>query len=326
MRLQPIYTQDAFQQVLGFMVRQGAFIERTVAKIRYPEFQYSQLIPVDTSADEWTKSITYFSLDQSGAADWFEANSTDMRLADVVRAQHESTVSMAGIGYRYNYAELAEAMRMGINLTAEKAASAKRGYEQMVDSVAIVGDTAKNMAGLINYPGITTVAAAYVGAGGGGTSPEWNDKTPAQIIADINTLLSGIYLGSNTVEMADTLLLPHEVFQLLSEMQMTGIQSTVMEWIKRTNVYTTQTGQQLMIRAVRQLSTAGAGGSGRVIAYRRDPDVLKMHIPMTHRFLPVWQTGPLIYDVPGIFRLGGLEIRRPYSVRYMDYVIAPGYE
>jgi hypothetical protein len=48
-----------------------------------------------------------------------------------------------------------------------------------------------------------------------------------------------------------------------------------------------------------------------MIAYRRDPQVIKMHIPMTHRFLPVWQTGPLVFDVPGIFRLAGLEVRRP---------------
>ena len=57
-----------------------------------------------------------------------------------------------------------------------------------------------------------------------------------------------------------------------------------------------------------------------MIAYARDPEVLKMHIPMTHKFLPVWQTGPLVFDVPGIFRLAGLEIRRPGAVRYMDGV------
>jgi hypothetical protein len=47
-----------------------------------------------------------------------------------------------------------------------------------------------------------------------------------------------------------------------------------------------------------------------------------MHIPMIHRFLPVWQTGPITFDIPGIFRLGGLEIRRPGSVRYVDGITA----
>jgi len=46
--------------------------------------------------------------------------------------------------------------------------------------------------------------------------------------------------------------------------------------------------------------------------------VLKMHIPMPFRFLPAWQTGPMKFDVPGIFRVGGVDIRRPKAVRYLD--------
>jgi hypothetical protein len=30
------------------------------------------------------------------------------------------------------------------------------------------------------------------------------------------------------------------------------------------------------------------------------------------------QTAPLRFDVPGIFRTGGVEIRRPGSMRYLD--------
>jgi hypothetical protein len=75
-----------------------------------------------------------------------------------------------------------------------------------------------------------------------------------------------------------------------------------------------------MMRGVRGLDTASASGAGRAIAYRRDPEVVKVHMPMTHRFLPVWQTGPLVFDVPGIFRIAGLEIRRPGAFRYLDGV------
>jgi hypothetical protein len=55
-----------------------------------------------------------------------------------------------------------------------------------------------------------------------------------------------------------------------------------------------------------------------MICYQKDPEVLKMHRPMSHRFMPVWQTGPLVFEVPGIFRLAGLEIRRPGAIRYAD--------
>jgi hypothetical protein len=55
-----------------------------------------------------------------------------------------------------------------------------------------------------------------------------------------------------------------------------------------------------------------------MVAYRRNPQVLKLHVPMPHRFLPVYQDGPLNFVVPGVFRLGGLDIRRPKEVRYGD--------
>lgn len=45
---------------------------------------------------------------------------------------------------------------------------------------------------------------------------------------------------------------------------------------------------------------------------------------MPHRFLPVWQTGPMWFDVPGIFRFGGLEIRRPGAARYVDGIFNTG--
>ena len=69
---------------------------------------------------------------------------------------------------------------------------------------------------------------------------------------------------------------------------------------------------------VRGLDTGGAAGQARAVAYRKDPEIVKMHIPMPHRFLPVWQTGPMVFDIPGVFRLAGLEIRRPGAFRYLD--------
>jgi hypothetical protein len=39
---------------------------------------------------------------------------------------------------------------------------------------------------------------------------------------------------------------------------------------------------------------------------------------MPHRFLPVWQTGPLRWDVPGVMRFGGLDVRLPNEISYTD--------
>jgi hypothetical protein len=321
--------QDA-QQALSFLVQQATHIEAEVVKTLYPEIQYPKLIPVDTSANEWAKSVTFFSMDQTGRAGWFHHMAKDMPIADVNRSKFEQGIEMAGIGYRYTLEELGQAMMVpGTNLSADRGDSARRAYEEFVDDVAIRGSTDKGWTGLINDPNVTITEAAPTGTG---SSPAWSDKNGDQILQDVNDALTGVHVTTKQIELADTVLLPVLLHSKIATMARTGYTDmTVLEWLSKYNVYTAQTGQQLMIRAVRGLETAGADTDGadvvgRMVVYKRDPRVLKMHIPMPHRFLPVWQTGPITFDVPGIFRLGGVEIRRPGAVRYVDGILDAAYE
>lgn len=311
------FIRDA-QQVLGFLTSQVSHIESQVVRILYPDIQYPQLVPVDTSANEWAKSVTFFSLDKLGRAQWFNHMATDMALADVQRSKHEQGIEMAGIGYRYTLEEVGQAMMIpGTNLTTERAEAARRSAEEFIDDVALRGDTKRGWTGLFNDANVTVIDVAGDGTGG---SAAWADKTAAQVIRDFNAGLINMYSASKTIELANTVLLPVDVHsELATRERSSGSDMTILAWLEKYNVYTAQTGQPLMIRAARGLENAGGGGDeGRMVAYRRDPQVIKLHLPMPHRFLPLWQTGPITYDIPGIFRMGGVEIRRPGAVRYVD--------
>lgn len=312
------YLPDA-QAALGFVVSQTSYIEQQVYQVQYPDIQYPALIPVDTSAPDWIKSVTYYSSDKVGRAGWLHSYAKDIHVADVERSKNEVGVEMADIGYRWTLEEVGQAMQIGMPLNAERANAATRAYEEFVDDAALRGKAEKSMSGIIDYPGITAVLAAESTVNAGHTV--WGSKTSDEILMDVNSALSGLYVSSLQVEMADTLLLPIEAWTIASTKRVPDTSITVLEFLQKSNVYTVTTGQPLTIRGVRGLETAGQNGSGRMVAYRRDPSVLKMHIPMPHRFLPVWQTGPMVFDVPGIFRLGGLEIRRPGAVRYVDGIL-----
>jgi hypothetical protein len=221
------------QQALGFMVNQASIIEAAVYRTVYPDIQYPALVPVDETAPEWAKSITFFSIGQVGKADWFHHLATDMRLADITRDKFEQGIEMAGIGYRYTLEEISQAQQLGINLGTERGLAASRAYEEFVEAVVIAGDTVKNWTGLINDAG---VSAALVANPGSGTT--WAVKTSDQIIADVNAVLTGIYTASNTIEMADTLLLPVSQMTLLATKRLSdAVQSSVLDWIQRYNVY-----------------------------------------------------------------------------------------
>jgi hypothetical protein len=313
------------QQALGFLVQQLSYIEPVVYEVQYPEIQYSFLIPVDNAANEWAKSVTYFSTDKVGQADWFHHLAKDIPMADVERAKHEVGIEMAAIGYRWSLEELGQALLIpGTNLSADRANAARRAAEEFVDNIALRGDTTKDFFGIMNYPGITIVNAQ---GGGNNNSPTWADKLndPDLILRDVNDALSGVWTASLQIEMADTILLPLGAMSTIATTRLPNTTMTVLQFLLENNVYTFTTGRPLTIRAVRGLETAGAGGTGRMVVYRKDPSVLKMHIPMPHRFMPPWQTGPLVFDVPGILRLGGLEVRRPGAVRYVDGIFEAEY-
>ncbi|HEV7258943.1 MAG TPA: major capsid family protein [Bosea sp. (in: a-proteobacteria)] len=310
-------TQDAQQAALSFLIRQGTLIEPTVYAMRYQEIQYPALIPVDTSAPEWIQSVTYFSMDGVGQAQWFAGQAQDIPKVALTRDKFETTVSMAAIGYGYDLEELGTAQLLGMNLSADKATLARRVAEEKIDQVAFVGDTTKGFTGLVNA---STPTATTAPADGSGSATTFVSKTPDQILRDINGQLTGIFTGTLGAEIADTILLPYSVLLDLSTRRIDTVnQTTILEWIERNNIYTRTTGQALTIRGVfGYLDTAGASSTKRMVAYRRSPEVLKMHMPMPFRFLPAWQTGPIRFDVPGIFRLGGVDIRRPKAVRYLD--------
>lgn len=303
-------TFDA-QAALGFVRSQTTHIETAVNETVYPDIQYPSLIPVDTSAHPFAQTVTYYSSDKFGKAEWINGNADDIPLAGTERAEHKTSVYMAAIGYGWGYEEIQHAMMLGINLPNDDAMAARRAYEEMVDRVALRGDATKGFSGLIGYPGVTAASAVNGDWDGTGTTED-------QILEDVNAGILGVASDTLYTSVANTILLPPAKLNSLATRRLGDTTMTVLEFLRRNNTYTAMTGQPLDIRAVRGLETAGTGQTQRMIAYRRDPQVLKLHIPMPHRFLPVYQDGPLHWVVPGVFRLGGLDIRRPKEVRYVD--------
>lgn len=299
------------QAALGFVISQTAHIEAGVYAIKYGDIQYPNLIPVDTSAHPFAKTVTYFSSDKAGKADWLNGNADDIPMADTEMTQFETSVWTAGIGYGYGWEEINQAQMLGIALANDKASAARRASEEMIDRIALVGDDSKSLEGLFDHSSVTATGAVNGDWTGGVTTPD-------EIIQDINAALTNVQVATNNIILADTLLLPFASWNYIASRRLTDTSMTILEFIRVNNVYTATTGAPLTIRAERNLDDAGVSADARMIAYRRSPEVLKLHIPMPHRFLPVWQAGPLRWVIPAVMRLGGLDIRLPNEISYVD--------
>jgi hypothetical protein len=300
------------QAAMAFVVEQAAYIEREVNATIYPEIIYSTLVPIDTSANPFVQSVLYYSSDIYGKAKWINGNADDIPLAGSELAIAKTSVYTAAIGYGFGWEEVNYATLVGQDLQSTDAAAARRAYEEMMQGIALTGNTEKGFAGLINYPGVPIDASS---------AGPWTAATaPSVIMTDLNKLIMGIPLNTQYTAYANTILLPPESLALLGGIIVPDTGTTFLAWFKANNAYTLLSGQSLTVAALPNLSTGGAGGVKRGVAYRKAPEVLKLHAPMPHRFLPVYQDGPLHWVVPGVFRTGGLEVRRPYEVRYMDNI------
>src|SRR5262245_26475461 len=147
-----MFTKDVDQQALGFLVAQTTYIEPQVYRIKYPDLNYREMVPIDSSAPPWAKSITVFSVDMVGKADWFNHLANDVPLADITRGKYEIAIEMAAVGYRYTTEELQQAMMVpNTNLTVDRAAAAKRAAEEFIHNTALYGQPGKNWLGLLNH-------------------------------------------------------------------------------------------------------------------------------------------------------------------------------
>ena len=301
-----------FQANLGYMRSQTTYVEREVNMQKYPEIQYPRLGPVVNEAHPFAKTVTFISLDNIGQADWINGNSMSMPMADVIQAQFESPIYTAGMGYMYGWEEIGQARMLGINLQTERAMAARMAAERFIDDLFLFGNTKKALKGLINH---ATPTAANV------TTGSWDAaaRTSQEILNDINETILKVSTGTEYTEMANTLLLPYTKIVTLASRVLSGTTMTLLQFIKTANIYTVTTKNELTIMGVRGLETAGAGSTNRMVAYYNHPTVLKMHVPMPHKFLNdhMYQMG-LNVCVPGVFRAGGLDIRRGKSVRYGD--------
>lgn len=303
------------QANLAFIRSQQTYIEPGVYATQYPEIQYPDLVPVDFSAPEFTLSVTYVSTDARGVARWINGNAKDVPVVGTSREESQTPVYTGAIGYDYGWEEIGHARMMGINLTSEKADAARRISEEFIDYICWSGDTAKGFQSMINNSAITPVDVAD---GATSSDTEWAGKTPLEIVKDVNEALIDTWSDTLGIEMADTVLLPPSSWgYIASQPVSTDNPMTILELVLKTNLYTMKTGRPLTIASVRQLETAGVGPSKRMVTYTRRPDVVKLHIPMAHQFLEA-QQDVLHYLVPGVMRVGGVDIRRPGAFRYRD--------
>lgn len=314
----------------SFARQQSHVLNAQIYEIEYPEMDYGSLVSVNTSMPEWASGMDTLIGDIVGQAEWQSGFAKDIPLADTVMDMVSVTFDMYAVGYQWNIEELGKAQYQGFPLTARRAEAARRASEMFVWNNVLSGSDAKGWTGLINSSYITPTAAPSNGSSAPTTAWVLNNgtgnKTPEEIIADLNSLIFGTIdatMGIVAGQLADTILLPTAAYVYIASTPygVTSPGMSILQYFVANNEYTRRTGQPITIRDLPALSTAattGVNGGGRAVGYRNSPDVVELPMPMPFRFLPIYQDGPLNFVVPGISRVGPVDIKRTTAIRYLD--------
>jgi len=297
------------QQAAGFVTPALYRTHRNVFETKYPSFDYAGLVPVNTDGDMWDIGTLVYSGDVAGSAAYLAGKAFDVPNASVNFAQGTSQFFLAGVGYELSLQEVNRASRMGVPLADRKASAARMVAEKFIYDRVISGATEKNTKGLVNNASVPAANA---------TNGSWASATVANILADVNQVLGDVITNSGETAMPDSLLLPTTRFLTLNNTQLTNANDSLLNFIQKNNSYTAITGKPLDIRPSRELETAGASSTKRMIAYEKSPDNMEFFLPGMFEFMSPFATSSMTWRVDGVMNVGQLEIYRPKTVSYRD--------
>lgn len=311
---------DAFcsdaQVGIAFLTPQLYRIETEVYMEKKPSFDITPYFPIDTTGDMWDVGTLVYSMQDFGEARFLAANAFDMPFSSNNMAQQTRAFHLAGIGYEWTTPEMERAAMLGRALPSDKARAAVRASDRFVYGIGMTGLTPRgvNEKGWTGFTNNGSAPSAQVAADGTGSSRLWSAKDADLILRDINEALTAVETGTGETHIANTLVLPTTKYNYAATKRVGDTNATVLNYLQQNNV----AGERLTILKSRALETAGTGSTGRMVAYDRDPEVLKFFLPGPHQFYAPFQKSTFVYEVAGLMNVGGLDVRLPKAIVYRD--------
>lgn len=288
-----------------FFARELEHIKSRSYDIEFPELKAFRHIPLSTEAGEGAQSITYMQFEEVGMAKIIESYANDLPRADIRGKEFTQVIKSIGSSYGYSIQEIRASKMVGRSLTQRQANAARRANDQQVNKLAWFGSDEWNIMGLLNNPNIPT---ASVAADGSGATTQWVNKTPDQILRDMNRLANGIMALTKGVETPNTLLLPVDQYTLVASTPRSSVSdTTILEYFIQNNPFIRE------VDWVPELAGAGAGGTDIMIAYDKNPDKLTLEIPMPFTQYPPQEEG-LEFKINCESRFGGVIVYYPLSI------------
>lgn len=213
----------------------------------------------------------------------------------------------------YTSVELDRSNLTGQSIDTQKIDALNTLYQMNTDQMVYIGATEVGATGLLNSADVT-VDNVVDGISG---SSLWSQKTPDEILADVNSLISASWAASAYAVCPGKLLLPPAQFSYLASQKVSSAGNmSILKFLEENCISLKVNGKALDIQPVKWLTAAGGGGDDRMVVYTDAEDRVRFPMVPVRRETAYYQG--IRYTAPYLWAFGELEIVYPECIRYGD--------
>lgn len=302
-------------------------LEKRDMLVRTPltSFTYSRDIPVRVGGG-WAETVSAMQVGYGvtggsgeGLITGASANGIPMVQADFSKGLYKA--HMIAAGTRVQWIDMQRGNMTGRNMDALLRDGLRMAYDKHMDENTYVGFKTCETTGLVNNPDVVITDAS---ASGTGSSTKFADKTPDQILADINAAILTAWAAAeyDLDAVPNHIIMPYEQYNHLATTKVTELaEKTILAFLLENNV-AKQNGSDLFIGATAWCKGAAADGSSdRMVVYCNKERYLAMDelAPLT-RAMTTPNTQQFCYDTAYAGNVSEVEVFYDQTILYVDKI------
>lgn len=285
------------------LARQLEIVKAKIFEKKYPELLGRSLVPKSPDGDNASEFMIVRFYDEYTFAKVVVNYATDFPLVSQSMREEFAKYFSIGNSFEYSIQDLRQASKAGLNLPGRKVETARRGIEQTIDDVIFKGVPMNGTYGLMNNPNVPVVSLP---------TGNWAAATGEQILADLAYFAQIIVNNTTTAFQPETIVMDAPSFGLIgSKVVGTSLDRTVLSVFLSQNPYIKQ-----IVPSVK-LNNLGSDGGPRMIAYKRDPEVLQFEMAQEFETFPAeWHA--MVLKTACHARIGGVNFYHPLAAAYAE--------
>lgn len=213
----------------------------------------------------------------------------------------------------YTSVELERSQLLGQPIDAQKMDTLNILYQMNTDQMVYIGSGDVGATGLVNDASITSGSVATGAAG----STLWINKTPDEILQDVNTLVETTWSAAGFAVCPSNLLLPPAQFAFIASQKVSSAGNvSILKFLEDNSISLKINGKALDINPVKWLTGRGGSGSDRMVAYTNDETRVRYPMVPIRRETAYYQG--IRFTAPYLWAFGEMEFVYPETVQYAD--------